>query len=186
MNPELATPTQQNSRALSSHPTQCHHCPIHHPRDCKRAKPHCEVKCAAKPWTTNAVMPLLGPNSRDPLETLLPHPNKRSNRGQVLGRITHHDASRNASRTIQVIHPFNIIHLALGQKVYPKWNPGKWKHGLKPVVVPWWFNFDPYPFWLSAGRLGQVTIRISPFFNFATLPALPSPSVFTPSSRRSR
>ena len=27
---------------------------------------------------------------------------------------------------------------------YPKWNPGKWKHGLKPVVS-WWFNFDPYP-----------------------------------------
>ena len=28
---------------------------------------------------------------------------------------------------------------------YPKWNPGKWKHGLKPAV-PWWFNFDPYPY----------------------------------------
>ena len=27
---------------------------------------------------------------------------------------------------------------------YPKWNPGKWKHGLK-AAVPWWFNFDPYP-----------------------------------------
>ena len=27
---------------------------------------------------------------------------------------------------------------------YPKWNPGKWKHGLKSAV-PWWFNFDPYP-----------------------------------------
>ena len=27
---------------------------------------------------------------------------------------------------------------------YPKWNPGKWKHGLKPAV-PWWFNFDPHP-----------------------------------------
>ena len=25
---------------------------------------------------------------------------------------------------------------------YPKWNPGKWKHGPKPAV-PWWFNFDP-------------------------------------------
>ena len=37
-------------------------------------------------------------------------------------------------------------HLALGQKVYPKWNPGKWKHGLNPAV-PWWFNFDPYPSW---------------------------------------
>ena len=29
--------------------------------------------------------------------------------------------------------------------MYPKWNPGKWKHGLKPAV-PWWFHFDPYPF----------------------------------------
>ena len=28
---------------------------------------------------------------------------------------------------------------------YPKWNPGKWKHGPKPAV-PWWLNFDPYPF----------------------------------------
>ena len=27
---------------------------------------------------------------------------------------------------------------------YPKWNPGKWKHGLEPAV-PWWFIFDPYP-----------------------------------------
>ena len=22
--------------------------------------------------------------------------------------------------------------------------PGKWRHGPKPLV-PWWFNFDPYP-----------------------------------------
>ena len=28
---------------------------------------------------------------------------------------------------------------------YPKWNPGKWKHGPKPAV-PSWFNFDPYPY----------------------------------------
>ena len=30
---------------------------------------------------------------------------------------------------------------------YPTWNPGKWKHGLKPAVPwwSWWFNFDPYP-----------------------------------------
>ena len=27
---------------------------------------------------------------------------------------------------------------------HPKWNPGKWKQGLKPAV-PWWFRFDPYP-----------------------------------------
>ena len=27
---------------------------------------------------------------------------------------------------------------------YPKWNPGKWKHGLEPAV-PWWFYFDPQP-----------------------------------------
>ena len=27
---------------------------------------------------------------------------------------------------------------------YPKWNPGKWKHGPTPVV-PWWFNFEPCP-----------------------------------------
>ena len=29
-------------------------------------------------------------------------------------------------------------------RVTPKWNPGKWKHGQKPVVF-WRFNFDPYP-----------------------------------------
>ena len=28
---------------------------------------------------------------------------------------------------------------------YPKWNPGKWKHGPKPAVF-WWFHFGPYPF----------------------------------------
>ena len=27
---------------------------------------------------------------------------------------------------------------------YPKWNPGKWKHGPKSAV-PCWFYFDPYP-----------------------------------------
>ena len=25
-------------------------------------------------------------------------------------------------------------HVAVGQQRYPKWNPGKWKHGLKPAV----------------------------------------------------
>ena len=34
-------------------------------------------------------------------------------------------------------------------KVYPKWNPGKWKHGLNPAV-PRWFNFDPFPLYLPA------------------------------------
>ena len=27
------------------------------------------------------------------------------------------------------------------KNMYPKWNPGKWKHGLEFVV--WWFDFDP-------------------------------------------
>ena len=30
------------------------------------------------------------------------------------------------------------------KKWYPKCNPGKWKHGLKPAEL-WWFSFDPYP-----------------------------------------
>ena len=28
---------------------------------------------------------------------------------------------------------------------YPKWNPGKWKHGPNSAV-PCWFNFEPHPF----------------------------------------
>ena len=36
-------------------------------------------------------------------------------------------------------------------KRYPKWIPGKWKHGLKPAV-PWWFHFDPYPHENGKGR----------------------------------
>ena len=36
------------------------------------------------------------------------------------------------------------FHVAVSQKMYPKWNPGNWKRGPKPAV-PWWFNFDPYP-----------------------------------------
>ena len=28
---------------------------------------------------------------------------------------------------------------------YHKWNPVKWKEGLKPAV-PWWFDVDPYPY----------------------------------------
>ena len=31
--------------------------------------------------------------------------------------------------------------MAVGQNRSPKWNPDKWKHGLKPEV-PWWFKFD--------------------------------------------
>ena len=27
---------------------------------------------------------------------------------------------------------------------YPKWNPGKWKHGPKPAY-PLLFNFEPHP-----------------------------------------
>ena len=34
---------------------------------------------------------------------------------------------------------------------YPKWNPGKWKKRLKPVIL-WWFHFDPYEFRMSAFR----------------------------------
>ena len=30
------------------------------------------------------------------------------------------------------------------QKWVPKIQLGKWQHELNPVV-PWWFNFDPYP-----------------------------------------
>ena len=29
------------------------------------------------------------------------------------------------------------------KNLYPKRNPGKWNHGLKPAVS-WWFSFDPY------------------------------------------
>ena len=35
-------------------------------------------------------------------------------------------------------------NVAVGQKKYPKWNPGKWTHRLKPAVPRWWI-FDPYP-----------------------------------------
>ena len=31
-----------------------------------------------------------------------------------------------------------------GKHMYPKWSPGKWKHGPKPAV-PCWSNFDPHP-----------------------------------------
>ena len=35
--------------------------------------------------------------------------------------------------------------MGVGQNRYPKWNPGRWKQGLKSAVF-WWFNFDPYPY----------------------------------------
>ena len=31
------------------------------------------------------------------------------------------------------------------KKGYPNWNPGNWKHGLKPARP--WFRFDPIPTW---------------------------------------
>ena len=42
---------------------------------------------------------------------------------------------------------------------YPKWNPGRWKHGLKPAVV-WWFHFDPYPDEKRGGYQLQLTRHI--------------------------
>ena len=30
--------------------------------------------------------------------------------------------------------PTGWQHVAVGQKEAPKWNPGRWKHGLKPAV----------------------------------------------------
>ena len=37
-----------------------------------------------------------------------------------------------------------VMHSKLHGAVGPKIEPGKWKHGPKPVV-PWWFNLDPHP-----------------------------------------
>ena len=59
--------------------------------------------------------------------------------------------------------------LAVGvvKQMYPKWNPGKWKHGLQSAVL-WWLNFDPYPIQLfRSGCLQQLAdvhlwIRDSP------------------------
>ena len=43
---------------------------------------------------------------------------------------------------------FILSHTQIWQWVknrYPKWNPGKWKEGLKPAV-PRRLHFEPYPF----------------------------------------
>ena len=60
---------------------------------------------------------------------------------------------------------------------YPKWNPGKWKHGPK-LAVPWWLNFDPYP--------NQVKQEALPIVRLHPKGPLPSPpaSTETPTSRR--
>ena len=36
-------------------------------------------------------------------------------------------------------------YMAGSKKWYPIWSPGKWRSRLKPAV-PWWFNFEPYPY----------------------------------------
>ena len=50
--------------------------------------------------------------------------------------------------TLRPVHRVTQIEsvrwLWVKNRVPPKWNPGKWKQGLKPAV-PCWFNFDPYP-----------------------------------------
>ena len=47
-----------------------------------------------------------------------------------------------------------------------KWNPGKWKHGVKPAV-PWWFHFDPYPY---PGRFSEPFQRLEePFLGTGCL-----------------
>ena len=41
---------------------------------------------------------------------------------------------------------------------YHKWNPVKWKEALKPAV-PWWFNFDPYPYWSQGMMCFPVLVK---------------------------
>ena len=55
--------------------------------------------------------------------------------------------------TIYIIHTIHTIHIqytwAWVKNRYPQWISGKWTNGLKPAV-PWWFNFDPSPYWVDA------------------------------------
>ena len=52
--------------------------------------------------------------------------------------------------------PFGKAGYGFGcqSRLTPKWNPGKWKHGPKPLF-PWWFYFDPYPY-LVKGMKGSL------------------------------
>ena len=45
--------------------------------------------------------------------------------------------------------------------------PGKWKHGLKHVVL-WWFNFDPYH--MSAGAPSNDHGSLFPYQPFGGFP----------------
>ena len=67
------------------------------------------------------------------------------------------------------------IYMAMRQNLVPKWNPDKWKQGLK-AAVPWWFNFDPYIYIYIYGVLGLSLSRLD-------LPARPGP-VGLPKVRR--
>ena len=46
------------------------------------------------------------------------------------------------------------------KNTYPKWNPGKWKQGLKPGVL-WWIHFDPYPYNLFEERGSNAQVHFS-------------------------
>ena len=43
---------------------------------------------------------------------------------------------------------FKSTYMAVGQNSLAQMEPWYWKRGLKPAV-PWWFNFDPYPYCLE-------------------------------------
>ena len=66
----------------------------------------------------------------NPVNQTVPHGN--SGQPLLLLLLTHGDTSHVLASTAE----------AWVKKRYPKWNPGKWKHGLKPAV-PWCLNFDP-------------------------------------------
>ena len=59
-----------------------------------------------------------------------------------------------------------VLNGSGSQKICPKWNPGKWKHGLKPAI-PWWFHFDPTQMVLRShfGGLGEFTTHFRTYFS---------------------
>ena len=61
---------------------------------------------------------------------------------------------------------------------YPKWNPGKWRHGRK-LVFPWWHNFDPYPYVLRTVR-GNTPAQRQTYQTQMRVPCMLRPGTVTP------
>ena len=103
----------------------------------EKTNPHQWLMSCTYPVAANRQKWGLNQNQLNPPERSLSQKNCPSCRSPFAFPLVSHSSSPWPRPTLR-------LTFWLVKNGYPKWKHGKWKHGLKSVV-PWWFDFDPYP-----------------------------------------